>query len=285
MTRRATSALDTRGAGAKRFRGKIAIVTGAGQGIGRATARRLAEEGAAVMIAERYADSAERTCEELRDYGVEAETFVADVGSPETAKGLVEATKQRFGRIDVLVNNAGGSIYGPKYGWEYTPDEIAANIQNNLWTTLWCCWATLPHMIEQRSGAIVNVGSTSPHGTKLMPYAAAKGGVFAITTCLALEAAPMGVRINAIAPFLSGVNPDDSEDKFYTRIPGERYPRDPKVLAERRERLLATYLPFVPLGRPGTAQDQAATIAFLASDDAAYITGQIIEVAGGTRRG
>src|SRR4030095_14862180 len=176
------------------------IVTGSGQGIGRATARRFAEEGARVMIADRNPAGAERTCGELRDYGADAETWIGDVSSAEGAKALMAATVARFGRIDILVNTAGGSMYGPKLGWEYTPEEMMANVQNNFWTTMWCCWAALPYLVDKKPGAIVNIGSTSPRGTMRLPYAASKGGVFAMTTSLALETATMGVRINCVAP-------------------------------------------------------------------------------------
>jgi len=272
--------LDARAAGAKRLRGKVSIITGAGQGIGRATARRFAEEGAIVMIAERYAETAQRTCNELRAYGAEAETFIADIGTWETAKALMAATAERFGRIDVLVNNAGGSMYGPKLGWEYTPEEMIANVQNNFWTTMWCCWAVLPYMVEQRSGAIVNVGSNSPRGTMRLPYAASKGGVFAITTSLALETATLGIRINAVAPFLSGSS-DDPEDRVYTRIPGVRVTRDRARRVAQMEELEGRHLPNIPMRRRGLAVEQASAIAFLASDDASFITGQILDVGGG----
>ncbi len=229
--------LDPRAAGGKRLKDKVSIITGSGQGIGRATARRFAEEGAIVMIAERYPDTAQRTCDELRAYGTQAETFVADVSSAENAKALMAATKDRFGRIDVLVNVAGGSMYGPKYGWEYTEEELQANVQNNFWTTMHCCWAVLPYMVEQQSGAIVNVGSNAPKGTMRLPYAAAKGGVFAITTSLALETATMGIRINCVAPFLSGTA--DPDDRVYTRIPGVKASGDPEQRARQAAELEA----------------------------------------------
>jgi NAD(P)-dependent dehydrogenase (short-subunit alcohol dehydrogenase family) len=170
----------------------------------------MAEEGARVMIADRQAAGAARTCGELREYGADADTFVADISTAEAAQTLMAAAKERFGRIDILVNNAGGSMYGPKLGWEYTPDEIVQNVQNNFWTTLWCCWAVLPYMVEQRSGAIVNLGSNAPRGTMRLPYAASKGGVFAITTSLALETATLGIRINCVAPHWSVAGADRS---------------------------------------------------------------------------
>lgn len=272
--------LDPRAAGAKRLAGKIAIVTGAGQGIGRATARRMAEEGAAVMVADRNRAGAERTCAELRAHGADADVYVADVSSPEVARALMAATRERFGRIDVLVNTAGGSMHGPKLGWEYTPEEMIENVQNNLWTTMWCCWAVLPYLVEQRSGAIVNVGSNAPRGTMRLPYAAAKGGVFAITTSLALETATLGVRINCVAPHWSVS--DDPDDRLVTRLPGERAAAlDSHEQQTQRAHLAERHLQNIPMRRPGTKEEQAAAIVFLASEDASFMTGQILSVAGG----
>ena len=273
--------LDPRAAGAKRLQGRIAIITGAGQGIGRATARRMAEEGASIMIADRNRAGAERTCTELRDYGATAEVHIADISQPEAAKGLMASTKERFGRIDILVNNAGGSMHGPKLGWEYTPEELLANVQNNFWTTMWCCWAVLPYMVEQRSGAIVNIGSNAPQGTMRLPYAASKGGVFAITTSLALETATLGVRINCVAPHWSVS--EDPDDRLVTRIPGQSAPRDPAEMQGQHESLAQHHLQNIPMRRPGLKEEQAAAITFLASDDASFITGQILSVGGGAR--
>jgi dihydroxycyclohexadiene carboxylate dehydrogenase len=272
--------LDPRAAGGKRFAGRIAIVTGAGQGIGRATARRFAEEGGIVMVADRNPAGAERTCQELRDYGAEAEIWLGDVSSAAGAKALVAATIARFGHVDILVPTAGGSMYGPKLGWEYTEEEMLANVQNNFWTTMWCDWAVLPHMVERKSGAIVNIGSNSPRGTMRLPYAASKGGVFAMTTSLALETAELGVRVNCVAPHWTVS--DDPADRIVTRIPGEK-PRDvnPADRDAQFQDLASRHLQNIPMRRPGLKEEQAAAIAFLASDDASFITGQILSVGGG----
>jgi dihydroxycyclohexadiene carboxylate dehydrogenase len=274
------SVLDARAAGAKRLLGRVAVITGAGQGIGRATARRMAEEGAKIMIAERNAAGATRTRDELRAYGATAEMHLADISRPETAQELMAATKERFGRIDILVNNAGGAMYSPQLGWEYTPEQILANIQNNLFTTLWCCWAVLPHMVAQKAGAIVNLGSSAPQGTGRLPYAASKGGVFAITTSLALETAELGIRINCVAPHWSVS--EDRDDRLVTRIPGEAA-RPPAEAGALHQSLAEQHLQNIPMRRPGLKEEQAAAIAFLASDDASFITGQILSVGGGAR--
>ncbi|HLY64028.1 MAG TPA: SDR family NAD(P)-dependent oxidoreductase [Chloroflexota bacterium] len=273
--------LDPRAAGAKRLKDRVAIITGSGQGIGRATARRMAEEGAIIMVCDRNHQGAERTRDELRDYGTTAEMHVDDVSQPDSAKALMAAAKERFDHIDILVNNAGGSMHGPKLGWEYTPEEILANVQNNFFTTMWCCWAVLPYMVAQRSGAIVNLGSNAPQGTMRLPYAASKGGVFAITTSLALETAELGVRINCVAPHWSVS--EDPSDALVTRIPGQAISRRLEEQAEFRQRLAEQHLRNIPMRRPGLKEEQAAAIVFLASDDASFITGQILSVGGGAR--
>jgi NAD(P)-dependent dehydrogenase (short-subunit alcohol dehydrogenase family) len=270
--------LDPRAAGARRLEGRTAVITGAGQGIGRATARRMAQEGASVLIADRAAPGAERTCRELREFGAQAATFIGDISTAEAATELMRVSRASLGRIDILVNAAGGSMYGPKLGWEYTPQELVENVQNNLWTTLWCCWAALPHMVEQKSGAIVNLGSNSPRGTMRLPYAASKGGVFAITTSLALETATLGIRINCVAPHWSVST--DPGDQLVTRIPGQA-PRVGDAQHAETQQLASRHLQNIPMARPGTREEQAAAITFLASDDASFITGQILSVGGG----
>jgi dihydroxycyclohexadiene carboxylate dehydrogenase len=258
--------------GAKRFAGRSAVVTGAGQGIGRATALRLGAEGARVLVADRHVAGAERVVAELRAVSVEAYSAHHDLASPEGARALVETAIGHFTEVDVLVNCVGGSRYGPKLAWDYTVEEIRANIDANLWTTLWCCWAVLPHMVKRGSGAIVNVGSNSPRGTMRFPYAAAKGGVFAITTSLGLETAKLGVRVNAIAPHWT-VSPDKMIDRLGRSVESGAG----GVSEETAKRHLGN----IPMGRPGRAEEQAAAIAFLASDDASFITAQILSVGGG----
>jgi dihydroxycyclohexadiene carboxylate dehydrogenase len=258
--------------GAKRFAGRSAVVTGAGQGIGRATALRLGAEGARVLVADRHVAGADRVVAELRESSVEAYAVHLDVSTSDGARELVAAGVDRFSVVDVLVNCVGGSRYGPKLAWDYTADEIRANIDANLWTTLWCCWAMLPHMVQRRSGAIVNVGSNSPRGTMRFPYAAAKGGVFAITTSLGLEVAKLGVRVNAIAPHWT-VSPDKMIDRLGRNVEAGG--------GEVSEETAQRHLSNIPMGRPGRAEEQAAAIAFLASDDASFITAQILSVGGG----
>ncbi len=270
--------LDERAAGARRLAGKIAIVTGGGQGHGRATAKRMAQEGATVMIAERHEPGAIRTRDELRDFSATAEIFLGDMSDHATVTRLMAETKERFGRIDILVNVVGGAMSetGHKLGWEFTPEELEMNVKNNLWTCLYCCWAVMPYMAEQRSGAIVNFGSHSVRGTGRLGYAAAKGGVMAITTSLALEAAPFNVRINAVVPHLSS-RPEG--DALVARIPGRPVTRS----AARTASLTVDNPDYasIPLGHPGSPEEVAAAVTFLASNDASFTTGEILCVGGG----
>jgi NADP-dependent 3-hydroxy acid dehydrogenase YdfG len=175
--------LDSRVAGARRLKDKVCIVTGAGQRIGRATARRLGEEGGRIVVADRIDESATEAVTELRESGVEATKALVDVGTFAGAQELIGAARAAYGRIDVLVNNVGGTIWIKPYHL-YTEDEVKLELERSLYPTLWCCLAALPVMIEQRSGSIVNVGSQSVRGLYRLPYAASKGGIAALTKVL-----------------------------------------------------------------------------------------------------
>jgi dihydroxycyclohexadiene carboxylate dehydrogenase len=266
--------LEPRAEGARRFAGKIAIVAGGGQGIGSATARRLAQEGAAVMVGDIVQASAERVCVQIQEFGGSASIYVGDLSRQEHAQGLMAKTKEAYGRIDVLVNIVGGTIWSQRFQ-HYQPDQVEAEVRKSFWPPLWLCWAVLPYMIEQRSGAIVNLGSHAVVSVDRVPYAASKGAVMALTTSLAKEVAQYGIRVNCVAPHATAasdrVTPRNPE---YARLtPEEREARE-RVAQERRMRE-------IPLGRQAQAEEQAAAIAFLASEDASFITGQVLAVAGG----
>lgn len=265
--------LDPRAAGARRFKGTIAIVTGAAQGIGRATARRLGQEGATVVIADRAEAPARDTLEELRAHGVPAKVVVADLSRLADAERLVRETEDAFGRIDVLVNNVGGTIWVQPY-WRYSEEQVREEVDQSFWSTMWCCRAVLPIMLEQRAGAIVNVGSLAPRGIYRVPYAAAKGGVIALTTSLALEVATHGIRVNCVAPGAT-----DIADRVTPRNPQMTEPT-PEQAQWRRDLDRSLQLE-TPMDRRATPDEQAAVIAFLASSDASFMTGQILSVAGG----
>src|SRR5690242_16970620 len=167
---------------AGRFAGKVAVVTGAAQGIGREVALRLAREGGRVALVDR-SELVGEVRQEAEAAGAEAVAVTADLETYAGATAAVEQARERFGRIDILVNNVGGTIWARPYA-EYEEAQIEAEIRRSLFPTLWCCRAVLPFMIERRSGTIVNVSSVATRGVNRVPYGAAKGGVNSITANL-----------------------------------------------------------------------------------------------------
>lgn len=175
-----------------RFDNKVALVTGAAQGIGRRVCERLLDEGAQVIAVDRS-----ELVFELQGEGVLALT--ADLEQYADCVRVMAAAVDTFGRLDVLVNNVGGTIWAKPYE-HYQAEEIEAEVRRSLFPTLWCCHAALPYMLEQGRGAIVNVSSIATRSVNRVPYGAAKGGVNALTACLAFENAGRGIRVNATAP-------------------------------------------------------------------------------------
>ena len=271
--------LDPRAAGAKRLQDKVCIVTGSGQGIGRATARRLGEEGGTIVVAERVDESATRTTAELRENGVEAMKVLADVGSLAGAQDLMSQVVKAYGRIDVLVNNVGGTIWAQPYH-KYTEEQVNLELERTLFPTMWCCLAVLPIMMEQKSGSIVNLGSQSPRGLHRLPYAVGKGGIFALTKVLAMEYGSYGIRINTVSPAGTAV-----PDRITSRLqigPGVMADEDSSEDAGEYRRLMNEDIRNQQaIKRSGLPEEQASAIAFLASDDASFITGQVINCSGG----
>jgi dihydroxycyclohexadiene carboxylate dehydrogenase len=272
-----TDALDPRAAGGKRLKGKVCIVTGAGQGIGRAAARRLGEEGGTIVVADRIDESASRTVAELHEHGVTATKVLADLAAFAGARSLIDQTIAAHGRIDVLVNNVGGTIWIKPYHL-YTEDEVKLELERSLYPALWCCLAALPVMMQQQSGSIVNVGSQSTRGLYRLPYAASKGGILAMTKVLAMEYGRHGIRINAMAPGGTDI-PDRVTPRGFIR-PGVVAEED-SAEAEYRREMAEDIRSQQALRRRGLPEEQAAAIAFLASDDASFITGQVINCSGG----
>ena len=254
----------------KRFEDKVVIVTGAAQGIGRGVALAAAREGARLVLADR-APILEEAGAEAQALGALVTLANVDLETWAGARALMETALRGFGRIDVLINNVGGTIWAKPYQ-DYADDEIEAEIRRSLFPTLWCCRAVLPAMIEQRAGAIVNVSSVATRGIHRIPYSAAKGGVNAMTASLAFEHAQDGIRVNAVAT--GG-----------TEAPPRIVPRNPKPLSAQEQvwyqgivdQTLRTSL----MHRYGTIDEQVRAILFLASDEASYITGTVLPVAGG----
>ncbi|EPC01688.1 1,6-dihydroxycyclohexa-2,4-diene-1-carboxylate dehydrogenase [Litchfieldella anticariensis FP35 = DSM 16096] len=252
-----------------RFEGKVMVITGAAQGIGQRVAERAAAEGARLALVDR-ADYVQDVVAELKQQGVEAIALQADLETWEGAEHVMNQAREHFGRIDILINNVGGTIWAQPYE-HYQPEQIEAEVRRSLFPTLWCCRAALPHLLETK-GSIVNVSSVATRGLMRVPYAAAKGGVNAMTVALAFEYAGHGIRVNATAP--GG-----------TEAPPRKTPRN---AAEQTEQEKAWYQTLIDqtkatsfMGRYGTLDEQAGPILFLASDDANYVTGTVVPVAGG----
>ena len=249
-----------------RFAGKVAVVTGAAQGIGRTVALRIAREGGQLALVDR----SELVHDVQREAG-DAVAITADLETFEGASTAIDAALSRFGRIDILINNVGGTIWAKPYA-EYAPAQIEAEVRRSLFPTLWCCRAVLPAMVAGGGGAIVNVSSVATRGINRVPYAAAKGGVNAITACLDMEYAEHGIRVCGVAP--GG-----------TEAPPRRIPRNAAQPTEQEtqwyQQVVDQTVSSSLMKRYGTTEEQAAAILFLASDEASYITGVTLPVAGG----
>lgn len=242
-----------------RLENKIAVVTGAGRGIGRAIAEKLAAEGATVVVSDIDEASAVETANAI---GGKSVGLRADVASRESVRSMVDEVGKRFGTVDVLVNNAGWDKAGPfldsdEADWERV---VAINLFGMLHTTK----AVLPLMVERGAGSVVNLGSDAARvgSSGEAVYSAAKGGVVAFTKTLAREMARNQINVNCVCP-----GPTDTE--LFASIGGD----DPKL-----RQALTKAIPFRRLGDP---QDLANAVAFLASDEANYITGQTLSVSGG----
>lgn len=255
-----------------RFADKVVLVTGSAQGIGEAVARRISAEGGHVVLADR-SELAEALATELSASGPAAIAVLGDLETFAGAQAAVDAALARFGRVDVAIHNVGGTIWAKPYE-HYTEAEILAEVNRSLFPTLWGCRAVLPSMIAQGHGTIVNVSSIATASIHRVPYAAAKGGVNAITRSLAMEAAPHGVRVVSTAA--GG-----------TEAPPRRVQRGPQPDSDQEKEwyqaIVDQTVDSSLLKRYGTLDEQAAPIAFLASDEASYITGIVLPVGGGDR--
>jgi len=253
---------------AGRVEGRVAVVTGAGQGIGRAAAERLAAEGARVVGGDIDAAILERTVIALQKSGATFVGVVGDVTEPAAAKQLVATAVERFGRIDILVNVVGGARNARI--WEMREEDWDHTLRWNLRSTFLCTRAALPHMIEQRYGKIVCISSGAREGTPWTAYYAggsaystAKAGVHGFIRDVALEVAQYGINVNAVAP-----GPIDTERT------GENLKQLDKTVEYSPSKM-------TPLGRLGQPIEVANAVLFLASDEASYITGHTLPVTGG----
>lgn len=246
----------------RRFEGKVAIVTGASRGIGRGIALRLAQEGARVVVNHRNSpEGGEETAAAIREVGGEALVIQADVSRSDEALRLVKETEAAFGRVDVLVNNAGTTrdtllLMMKEEQWDIV-------IDTNLKSAFNCCKAVSRSMLKRKYGRIVNISSVSGLAGQAgqTNYAASKAGVIAFSKSLAKELGSRNITVNVVAPgFVPTALTED-------------------ILAEGDNMQKA--IEATPLGRLGTAQDVAAAVAFLASDEASFITGQVLSVDGG----
>lgn len=253
---------------APRFKGKVMVVTGAAQGIGRGVALRAAAEGAKVLFVDR-ADFVSEVAAEAT--GADTAGFVADMETYEGAASAIDFAVRKFGRVDILVNGVGGAIRMRPFA-EFEPAQIDAEIRRSLMPTLYACHAVLPHMLAQGRGTIVNVSSNATRGIRRVPYSAAKGGVNAMTRSLAMEYGEHNIRVVAAAP--GG-----------TEAPPRRLPRNATGDTEQEKTWMGEAVKQVTestfFKRYGTLDEQIAPILFLASDEAGYITGAVLPVAGG----
>ncbi|HZR12716.1 MAG TPA: SDR family oxidoreductase [Acidimicrobiia bacterium] len=243
--------------------GRVAVITGGGTGIGRATALLFAEAGAPVVLASRKVGNLDRVAAEVRERGGHALVVPTDVRDPEQCRALVERTIAEHGRIDVLVNNAGGSHSYPLESW--TVDAWENMLALNLRSVFLLSQAAAAHMVERGSGAIVNVSSgASQLGLPYVaPYGAAKAGVNNLTKTLAGALTPKGVRVNCVA--VGAV----ASEGFVREM--ERIGRDPDEVGGMSN----------AVGRAGRPEEIAYPILFLASDAASFLSGETIYVGGG----
>ncbi len=249
------------------LKGKVAIVTGAGRGIGKAISLALAEAGADIVVAARTQEEIEETCREVKALGRQSLAVPTDVTKAGQVDRMVEEAISHFKKIDILVNNAGILISKAVVsldGERLTKEEWHEVLDTNLTSVVLCCRAVGPHMFKWKKGKVINISSVNARkgsGTGLISYNASKAGLSMFTRCLALEWAPFNINVNAIGP-----------GEVYTKL-SARYHEDPESRAK-----MMTHL---PLGRVGDVREIALLAVYLASPASDFITGQTIFIDGG----
>jgi dihydroxycyclohexadiene carboxylate dehydrogenase len=281
--------LDPLARGSRRFEDRVCVVAGAGQGIGLAVVRRLATEGGTVVIGDWAEDIAQKAKEEVDSIGEKASVHVGDYRSWEGCQDLMEFTNKTHGRIDTLIVIVGGTVWSSPFQYN-TPEQIVETVNKNLWPTVWCTRAVLPYMIEQHNastdgvgGNIVTLATHALVGLNRVPYATSKGGLIGLTTSVSKEAGRYGIRINCVAPSANqgkvSIYPRNYRLEHVERsvVPEEAQIEQPTdAEGNREERPL-----HLGLHRPANVEEVAAAIAFMASDDAGYVSGEVLSVGGG----
>jgi 3-oxoacyl-[acyl-carrier protein] reductase len=257
----------TEGVHVSRFSGKVAIVTGAAQGIGAATARRLAGEGARVAVVDLTAERGQPVVDEIVKAGGAGIALGCDVSDGDAVTAMVDRAVEEYGQLDVLVNNAG--ITRDNLLFKMAPEDWDAVLTTNLSSMFHTCRAAQRHMVPRKYGKIVSLSSRSALGNRGQAnYAAAKAGVQGLTATLAIELGPFNINVNAVAP---GYIATDMTAATARRVGST--PEQHREMASEQ----------IPLRRVGEPTEVASVIAFLASDDASYVSGQTLYINGGER--
>ncbi|MGQ9860125.1 MAG: SDR family NAD(P)-dependent oxidoreductase [Thermodesulfobacteriota bacterium] len=244
-----------------RLKDRVSVITGAGQGIGRAVARKMAAEGSWVVLLEWNRETGGRVLEELKAHGHRAMFIACDVADRGAVEGAVQEVLERWGRLEVLVNNAG--FDRPATLLKVTDEDWEAVLGVHLRGTLNTMRAVIPHMVERSYGKIVNVSSIygKTGAVAAISYSAAKAGILGLTKSVAREVGKYGINVNAVLPGLTAT----------------------PTIAKMPEKYKEMILRETPLGRIGEPEEVANVIAFLASDEASFMTGACVEVSGGWR--
>ena len=254
-----------------RFKKKVAVITGAAQGIGKRVAEKMAKEKGTLVLVDRSELVHDVAKDIASSTKIEVLSLTADLEKFAECQRIMNAAVEKFGHIDILINNVGGTIWTKPFE-HYQEAEIEAEVRRSLFPTLWCCHAAITHMLTNGKGSIVNVSSIATRGINRVPYGAAKGGVNALTACLAFENGERGIRVNATAPGA-------------TEAPPRLIPRNTQAQGEQEkasyQQIYTQSIDSSLMKRYGTLDEQADPILFLASDDASYITGTVLPVGGG----